>query len=162
MEETDDEDDDDEDVEDDVKRLKVSDDAKDEAAAAGAATTTFDDGVFTVTVAAQGSGGAGAECGAGDDDVIEKSANNQDPEIYWPAPRMNTTMAVRNGMLYLYGGMCEEGDKQLTLSDFYSLDLHKLEKWNVIIKNDAEKQVLRKLSVIQKIPFLLTIAKTYF
>merc|ERR1740137_448400 len=42
-------------------------------------------------------------------------------------------MAVKRGVLYMYGGMYEDGDKQLTLNDFYSLDLNKLEEWQTII-----------------------------
>jgi hypothetical protein len=34
---------------------------------------------------------------------------------------MNCGLAVKRGLLYLYGGLVEEGDKQFTLSDFYSL-----------------------------------------
>jgi hypothetical protein len=34
---------------------------------------------------------------------------------------MNCGLAVKHGLLYLYGGLIEDGDKQFTLSDFYSL-----------------------------------------
>ncbi|XP_069951716.1 kelch domain-containing protein 4 [Cherax quadricarinatus] len=42
-------------------------------------------------------------------------------------------MAIKRGVLYLYGGMFEDGDKQLTLDDFYTLDLNKLEEWQTIV-----------------------------
>jgi len=32
-------------------------------------------------------------------------------------------MAVKHNVLYLYGGMMEEGDRQYTFSDFYSLGM---------------------------------------
>lgn len=41
----------------------------------------------------------------------------------------------------MYGGIYEQGDKQLTLNDFYSLDIHKLDEWSVIIAEDQNLQV---------------------
>lgn len=41
--------------------------------------------------------------------------------IFMPSPRINPGLVVKNNILYLYGGMYEDGDKQYTLSDFYSL-----------------------------------------
>ncbi|KAB0343482.1 hypothetical protein FD754_020408 [Muntiacus muntjak] len=46
-----------------------------------------------------------------------------------PSPRSNATLTVKHGRLYLYGGMFEAGDRQVTLSDLYCLDLHKMEEW---------------------------------
>lgn len=40
----------------------------------------------------------------------------------------------------MYGGIYEEGDKQVTLNDFYSLDIHKLDEWNVIVAEDRSLQ----------------------
>jgi hypothetical protein len=42
-------------------------------------------------------------------------------QTFTPSARMNCGLVVKHGYLYLYGGLVEEGDKQLTLSDFYSL-----------------------------------------
>ncbi|XP_069196076.1 kelch domain-containing protein 4 isoform X2 [Procambarus clarkii] len=58
-------------------------------------------------------------------------------EVFSPPPRINAGMAIKRGVLYLYGGMYEDGDKQLTLNDFYSLDLNKLEEWQTIIALEA-------------------------
>lgn len=70
-----------------------------------------DDGVFTVTVGpASASGSAQGESMAGDAITV-----------FQPAPRMNCGLAVKHGVLYVYGGMVEEGSKQFTMSDFYSL-----------------------------------------
>lgn len=41
--------------------------------------------------------------------------------VFSPSPRMNAGMAIKHNILYLYGGMIEDGDRQYTLSDFYSL-----------------------------------------
>lgn len=38
-----------------------------------------------------------------------------------PSPRMKPGMAVCKGSLYLYGGQFEQGNKQCTLNDLYSL-----------------------------------------
>ena len=53
-----------------------------------------------------------------------------------PSPRSNAMLAVKHGRLYLYGGMFEAGDRQVTLSDLYCLDLHKMEEWMVLVETD--------------------------
>nr|XP_045361160.1 kelch domain-containing protein 4 isoform X3 [Camelus bactrianus] len=57
-----------------------------------------------------------------------------------PSPRSNAMLAVKHGRLYLYGGMFEAGDRQVTLSDLYCLDLHKMEEWTVLVEMDPETQ----------------------
>lgn len=49
-------------------------------------------------------------------------ANNGGTKLF-PSPRMNAGMVVKNNILYLYGGLVEEGDRQYTLCDFYSLGM---------------------------------------
>lgn len=51
-----------------------------------------------------------------------------------PCPRSNAMLAVKHGRLYLYGGMFEAGDRQVTLSDLYCLDLHKMDEWTVLVE----------------------------
>lgn len=53
-----------------------------------------------------------------------------------PSPRSNAMLAVKHGQLYLYGGMFEAGDRQVTLSDLYCLDLHKMEEWTALVETD--------------------------
>lgn len=53
-----------------------------------------------------------------------------------PSSRMNPGLCVCKGTLYLFGGIFEEDDKQHTFNDFYSLDLHKMDQWKVLIPND--------------------------
>jgi hypothetical protein len=43
------------------------------------------------------------------------------PVAFVPSSRMNAGLAVKQGKLYLYGGLYEDGDKQITLSDMYVL-----------------------------------------
>lgn len=52
-----------------------------------------------------------------------------------PSPRMNSGMIISKGHLYIFGGSYEQGHRQFTLCDFYSLDLHKLDNWRTIIGN---------------------------
>uniref|UniRef100_A0A5F5Q4E6 Kelch domain containing 4 n=1 Tax=Equus caballus TaxID=9796 RepID=A0A5F5Q4E6_HORSE len=57
-----------------------------------------------------------------------------------PSPRSNAMLAVKHGRLYLYGGMFEAGNRQVTLSDLYCLDLHKMEEWTALVEMDPETQ----------------------
>ncbi|XP_048648569.1 kelch domain-containing protein 4 isoform X5 [Marmota marmota marmota] len=57
-----------------------------------------------------------------------------------PCPRSSAMLAVKHGLLYVYGGMFEAGDRQVTLNDLYCLDLHKMEEWKVLVEMDAETQ----------------------
>ncbi|XP_012578314.1 PREDICTED: kelch domain-containing protein 4, partial [Condylura cristata] len=57
-----------------------------------------------------------------------------------PSPRSNAMLAVKQGRLYLYGGMFETGDRQVTLGDLYCLDLHKMEAWTVLVEMDPAAQ----------------------
>jgi hypothetical protein len=69
-----------------------------------------DDGIFKVTVS-----------------PVPSSFSQQNMEslgvqkAFAPSPRMNCGLAAKHGILYLYGGLVEDGNKQFTLSDFYSL-----------------------------------------
>lgn len=87
-------------------------------------SSTTSDGIFTITVAAP---------------TTTKSlfGLKQKPKSKpGPTARMNPGMCVCKGNLYVYGGIYEDEDKQYTYNDFYSVDLHKLEEWKTLIKND--------------------------
>ena len=52
----------------------------------------------------------------------EKSGKSSSGGGGGPTPRFGASMAVaKSGQLFLFGGMVEDGDKQITLNDFYSL-----------------------------------------
>ncbi|EPQ26559.1 uncharacterized protein PFL1_05881 [Pseudozyma flocculosa PF-1] len=55
-----------------------------------------------------------------------------DPEKTRPMERYNTMLAVQRNVLYLYGGIFEQANREFTLDDFYTLDLAKLEKFNCL------------------------------
>lgn len=57
-----------------------------------------------------------------------------------PSPRMNAGITVINKSLYLYGGIYEQGHRQYTLSDFYCLDVHKLDSWKTLIANSNTQE----------------------
>uniref|UniRef100_A0A8C3DUW1 Kelch domain containing 4 n=1 Tax=Corvus moneduloides TaxID=1196302 RepID=A0A8C3DUW1_CORMO len=57
-----------------------------------------------------------------------------------PCPRSNAMVAVKHGVLYVYGGMFEVGDRQVTLSDLHSIDLHRMDEWKVLLEMDPKTQ----------------------
>lgn len=93
-------------------------------------TTIADDGIFKLTIS----------------NDVERSVNvsNMSQEIkhFQPRPRINCGMAIKHGILYLYGGLYEDGDKQITLQDFYALDLKKLDEWKILIDDDKKQEWL--------------------
>ncbi|XP_048515563.1 kelch domain-containing protein 4 isoform X2 [Athalia rosae] len=90
--------------------------------------TSVTDGIFTVTV--------------GPSTVVSSPSiqQNQSPDTFSPSPRINPGLVVKHGVLYLFGGMVEDGDRQYTLNDFYKLDFRKLDEWKTLIKSDISTQ----------------------
>ncbi|KAM4833963.1 kelch domain-containing protein 4 isoform 4-T5 [Thomomys bottae] len=70
----------------------------------------------------------------------EACASTADPDCPTaePCPRSSAMLAVKHGLLYVYGGMFEAGDRQVTLSDLHCLDLHKMEAWKTLVEMDPE------------------------
>lgn len=60
-----------------------------------------------------------------------------------PLPRINATVIVRSNVLYVYGGLLEVGDREITLDDCWSFDLRKRDKWECINEGTMHKQVWR-------------------
>ncbi|PHT53725.1 hypothetical protein CQW23_08187 [Capsicum baccatum] len=54
-------------------------------------------------------------------------------DVVKPCGRINACMAVAKDTLYVYGGMMEIRDQELTLDDLYVLNLSKLDEWKCII-----------------------------
>nr|XP_048330383.1 kelch domain-containing protein 4 isoform X2 [Ziziphus jujuba var. spinosa] len=59
--------------------------------------------------------------------------NSDLPEIVKPCGRINSCMVVGKDTLYVYGGMMEIKDREITLDDLYCLNLSKLDEWKCII-----------------------------
>ncbi|XP_070575782.1 kelch domain-containing protein 4-like [Ptychodera flava] len=62
------------------------------------------------------------------------------PEDAGPCARMNCLMTVKRGILYLYGGVYERGDVEITLNDMYAIDVHKFDEWKTLVALDKAKQ----------------------
>ncbi|GMQ09869.1 hypothetical protein CsSME_00053098 [Camellia sinensis var. sinensis] len=54
-------------------------------------------------------------------------------EVVKPCGRINSCMAVGRDTLFIYGGMMEVKDREITLDDLYTLNLSKLDEWKCII-----------------------------
>lgn len=74
-----------------------------------------------------------------EEDEEEEAAAATAPLVE-PCPRSSAMATVKHGKLYLYGGMFEVGDRQFTLADLYSLDLHKMDQWEVLVEMDPKTQ----------------------
>ncbi|CAM6037868.1 unnamed protein product [Sphagnum compactum] len=68
------------------------------------------------------------------DNSRESEASNAILQVVKPCGRINSSMVVGRDTLYLYGGMMEVGDREVTLDDLYTLDLNKLDAWNLVIE----------------------------
>ncbi|KAJ3046036.1 hypothetical protein HDV00_003785 [Rhizophlyctis rosea] len=53
-----------------------------------------------------------------------------------PSPRFNAMMSVARNTVYVFGGIFEEGAREVSLADFWSLNLDKLDRWNCILTDD--------------------------
>jgi hypothetical protein len=59
-----------------------------------------------------------------------------------PLPRINCASIVIDNTLYIYGGLVEVGDREVTLDDCWSIDLNKCDKkWTCIYPGRMHKQV---------------------
>ncbi|KAI3940846.1 hypothetical protein MKW92_002522 [Papaver armeniacum] len=69
----------------------------------------------------------------------QEHCNSADPqtsisvEVVKPCGRINSCMVVGRDTLYVYGGMMEIKDQEITLDDLYTLNLSKLDEWKCII-----------------------------
>ncbi|KAJ0536605.1 putative kelch-type beta propeller [Helianthus annuus] len=54
-------------------------------------------------------------------------------EVVKPCGRINASMVVGKDTLYIYGGMMEVRDQEITLDDLYALNLSKLDEWKCLI-----------------------------
>ncbi|CAK6973221.1 kelch domain-containing protein 4 [Scomber scombrus] len=86
--------------------------------------------------------------GAGQEEEEEEDEEEDDDSasapLVEPCPRSSAMSAVRQGKLFLYGGMFEVGNRQFTLSDFYCLDLHKMDQWEVLVEIDPKMQEMQE------------------
>lgn len=95
--------------------------------------TVVEDGVFTLKI------GRAEEMDLDEDrkmDIVEK---------FRPSPRMNACLATHGNILYLYGGVCEKGDVQITYNDLYSINTQKFDEWKIIIEPMKDTEVVFRI-----------------
>jgi len=130
----------DEDEDQTIKKPKIEEEAKENES-----KQIFDDGIFTVSIGAADENDAdGASSSAAAASAQKRIA--QSASAFVPEERMNAQVALKNNVAYLYGGMKEDGDKTLTLRDFYSLDLSKLDTWRTISRDERETKEWAEMS----------------
>ncbi|EFJ09772.1 hypothetical protein SELMODRAFT_129414 [Selaginella moellendorffii] len=64
-----------------------------------------------------------------------------DVKVVKPCGRIHAGMVVGKDTLFLYGGMKEVGEKEVTLDDLFSLDLNKLDAWKCIIEETQSEWI---------------------
>lgn len=75
--------------------------------------------------------------------VVQNEEVKQD--VFMPHPRRSSYIQYHKGILYLYGGKFEDADdKEITLNDMYSLNVKKLDEWNLIYEDPEFKLELKK------------------
>jgi Domain of unknown function (DUF4110)/Kelch motif/Galactose oxidase, central domain len=58
-----------------------------------------------------------------------------------PLPRIKPALVVDGTTLYVFGGLLEVGDREVTLDDMWSIDLRKNRKWECVFAGTMHKQV---------------------
>ena len=91
-------------------------------------TVTIESGNFTVSSTVGGASKDGEQAG--------KESGEKAKDCFTPCGRFNSQMVFKGGNIYLFGGVVESGEKDITLKDFYSLDISKMDSWSIIIEND--------------------------
>ena len=77
------------------------------------------------------------EPGKGDAESDEEpSTSSTKTRFILPCGRMNASVVVKRNMLFVYGGMFEENDKEVTLNDLWAIDFKKMESWQQLIEAD--------------------------
>lgn len=74
-------------------------------------------------------------------------------QIVKPCGRINSCMVVGKDTLYIYGGMMEINDQEITLDDLYALNLNKLDEWKCIIQVLISYQQGYYLFIYRILPF---------
>lgn len=78
--------------------------------------------------------------------VVIDESQTEDPEEQElaapaPCPRINPAVMIRGSTLYVYGGVVEDGDREITLDDCWSLDLKRLDEWREVLPGTMSHQI---------------------
>lgn len=71
----------------------------------------------------------------------EKQEDEAEEAAPAPCPRINPALIIRGSTLYVYGGVVEDGDREITLDDCWSLDLKRLDAWELLLPGTMAEQV---------------------
>jgi len=77
--------------------------------------------------------------------AVEEEEAVEEEIFDYPSPRIGAGMVTMGNKLFVFGGTCEDGDKQITFDDLWCLDLNKMDGWTQIFsgtwKNVAWKGI---------------------
>ena len=84
------------------------------------------------------------------DSIIQKRQNKEDEsakkrivERTEPLPRIKACIVMNGHTLYIYGGILEIGDREVTLDDMWCIDLRKNRTWQCIFPGTMHEQIWR-------------------
>ncbi|KAJ3260343.1 hypothetical protein HK103_000978 [Boothiomyces macroporosus] len=72
-----------------------------------------------------------------DADISEQVEQIEISKPLWPGERFNTMLVVVKNQLYMYGGILENKNKEITLNDLWTINLERMDEWVEIIKDDV-------------------------
>uniref|UniRef100_M4C6S6 DUF4110 domain-containing protein n=1 Tax=Hyaloperonospora arabidopsidis (strain Emoy2) TaxID=559515 RepID=M4C6S6_HYAAE len=75
------------------------------------------------------------------DEILPETVEEKGPVAPAPCPRINPALMIRGNTLYVYGGVVEDGDREITLDDCWSLDLKRLDEWKQVLPGTMSHQV---------------------
>ncbi|VDP84452.1 unnamed protein product [Echinostoma caproni] len=96
-----------------------------------AQATQISEGAFTLTIN-QSSGKPSTAVGS--------SLQSTLSEVLAPSPRSSSGIAIMGSTLFLYGGVFEAGDREVTLDDFFCLDLNQPVSWKCLFAGTQDNQ----------------------
>lgn len=73
-------------------------------------------------------------------EVVEEKVEEEEEAAPAPCPRINPALIIRGSTLYVYGGVVEDGDREITLDDCWSLDLKRLDEWKMLLPGTMAEQ----------------------
>lgn len=72
--------------------------------------------------------------------AVEDKKEEEEEAAPAPCPRINPALIIRGSTLYVYGGVVEDGDREITLDDCWSLDLKRLDEWKMLLPGTMAEQ----------------------
>ncbi|RMX66282.1 hypothetical protein DD238_003111 [Peronospora effusa] len=76
-----------------------------------------------------------------DDDIKPDELEEEESAAPTPCPRINPAVMIHGSTLYVYGGVVEDGDREITLDDCWSLDLKRLDEWKQVLPGTMSHQI---------------------